>query len=511
MKKTINQKPIKVVLFCRVSSKEQEETGYSLPTQEKFLREYAEKKCYQISKVFSVSESASAKSRRKVFKQMLEYVSKHKITAIIVETTDRLLRNFADVPQIDKWVLANENNQIHLVKEGCILHRDSKSHEWFMWRVKVATAEYYIRLLSENVRKGQKEKIEQGWMPTVPPPGYLSVGEKGHKTIVVDEDMKPLVIKMFELYATKNYSLKRLVTTMYKKGLRNRNGRKIVKSRMHELLQDVFYIGKFTWNDVVHKGKHPAIISNELFEKVQKILKRKDPPKYNKHNFLFKGLIKCFECSGTITWETQKNIIYGHCNHYRECKQETWVKEHEVEKQLLAKFQNLELKNKRLSEWLKKALKESHKDEIEYYNASTQELGQRAQQYKNRLDVLYDDKLDGKISEAFYQKKFKQYSEELENTNQDLQKYANASIKYFELGLNIYKLSQKAKQIYIKIKSLEDKQQLIRLVFQDMTLNEGTLEVKYTPAFQILAEAVRVTNSSKMRKTKKLEDKIFEP
>jgi len=99
-----------------------------------------------------------------------------------------LTRNFANVPIIDEWILTDEKHTIHLVEEGCTLHKDSKSHEWFMWRVKVATAEYYIRLLSENVKNGQKEKLAQGWLPSKPPLGYKTIGEKGHKIHVIDEE-----------------------------------------------------------------------------------------------------------------------------------------------------------------------------------------------------------------------------------------------------------------------------------------------------------------------------------
>jgi len=167
---------MKSVIFCRVSSKEQEETGYSLPAQEKFLREYGEKQGLDVTKVFAISESAAGKTQRKVFLEMIGYVRKHNICAIIVETTDRLTRNFSDVPTIDLWITESEEHQIHLAKEACILHNSSRSHEWFMWRVKVATAEYYVRLLSENVKKGQKEKLAQGWIPTKPPLGYKTVG-----------------------------------------------------------------------------------------------------------------------------------------------------------------------------------------------------------------------------------------------------------------------------------------------------------------------------------------------
>ena len=148
---------MKAVLFCRVSSKEQEETGYSLPAQEKYLRDYAEKNNFTDLKVFAVSESASGKIQRKTFNEMMQYLRGNKISVVVVETTDRLTRNFADVPQIDKWVLDDENSQIHLAKEGCILNKNSKSHEKFMLNVKVSVAQFYTDNLSEEVRKGQGE------------------------------------------------------------------------------------------------------------------------------------------------------------------------------------------------------------------------------------------------------------------------------------------------------------------------------------------------------------------
>lgn len=111
---------MKTVIFCRVSSKEQEETGYSLPAQEKFLREYADKQGLEVVKVFAISESAAGKVQRKTFNEMADFVRKNKIPAMIVETTDRLTRNFADVPTIDQWITESEEHQVHLAKEGCI-------------------------------------------------------------------------------------------------------------------------------------------------------------------------------------------------------------------------------------------------------------------------------------------------------------------------------------------------------------------------------------------------------
>ncbi len=505
---------MKTVIFCRVSSKEQEETGYSLPAQEKFLREYADKQGLEVAKVFAISESAAGKVQRKTFNEMIEYVRKKNICSIVVETTDRLTRNFSDVPIIDAWIMESEEHQVHLAKEGCVLHNASRSHEWFMWRVKVATAEYYVRLLSENVKKGQKEKLAQGWIPTKPPIGYKTVGETGHKIHIIDERVAPLVRKMFELYATGGHSVKTLAKKMYDEGLRSLKGNKLTNSRIHSLLRDPFYIGKIRWNGEIKDGKHEPLISKELFDKVQAMLDRKNTPKYRKHSYLFQGLIRCAGCNGLITWEFHKGHRYGHCNHYHNCTKTKWVKEPEVEEQLITAFDNLKIKNSRIVEWLKKALKESHQDEIAYHNTTVGELQARYEAIQKRMDKLYDDKLDEKITPDFYNRKFKQYSEEKDEIAESIKRHSTASTGYLNLGINLYELSQRAKEIYLKAKEkgmMDEQKSLIRLVFANLILDEGKLSWEYSKAFKILSEAVDETNSSKVAKIDKFENGKFEP
>ncbi len=504
---------MKSVIFCRVSSKEQEETGYSLPAQEKFLREYAERKDLEVKKVFSVSESASGITRRKVFIQMIEYIKKNKIFTLIVETTDRLTRNFTDVPIIDNWINENDDNQVHLVKEGFVLDKNSRSHEVFTWRMKVATAEFYIKQLSENVKKGQKEKLSQGWIPTKPPLGYKTVGETGHKIHVVDKGTAPLVRKMFEVYASGNYSIKALGKKMHEEGMRSPKGNRLAVSRTHSLLRDPFYMGKIRWNDEIHEGKHQPLISKELFDKVQAMLKSKTTPKYRRHSYLFQGMIRCAGCNGLITWEQQRGHHYGHCNHYHDCDQKAWAKEPEIEEQLLLAFDSLKLKNKRIVAWLKKALKESHQDEIEYHNSTVGELQTRYEAVQKRMDKLYDDKLDEKITQEFYNRKFKQYSDEKDELTETIKGHSSASTGYLNLGINLYELSQRAREIYLKAKAkdmLKEQKNLMRLVFAKITLDEGRLNWEYAKAFKILSQAVEETNCSKVDKIDDFEKETFE-
>ncbi len=499
MTMTMNQEneSLRAVGYARVSSKDQEDTGYSLPAQEKILRDYADRNGFEIVKVFAIQESAAGKIQRKIFHEMMEFVTKAKINTVFVETTDRLTRNFTDVPVIDEWILANENHKIHLVKEGCILHKDSKSHEWFMWRVKVATAEYYIRLLSENVKKGQKEKLSQGWLPAKPPLGYKTIGEKGHKIHVIDPDKAPLIKKMFDLYATNIHSTKKLSEAMHQQGMRSRGGNKVSHSRVHQLLGDPFYYGMNRWNGKVAQGGHEPLITKELFMRCQEIMHSNGTPRYFKHNSLFKNVFRCSECKGRITWEVQKGHWYGHCNHYKNCTQRDWVKQENIDTQVVESITALKPQNDNAIEnmlsWVQEALKEGHADEISFREKATSELDRRYVVATQRLDKLYDDKIDSKISDDFYQKKFQQYKVEQEEIMDSLNKHKNANLKYYEMGATVLQVAKQAWKIYVNRNTpemVDDKRLLLSHIFSNTTINGKNIEVSYHKAFKIIFDRV---------------------
>ena len=487
---------IKAILFCRVSSREQEIDGYSLPAQEKLLKEYALKQGFNPReiKIFSISESASGKKQRQIFMEMLSYIEIHKINIIICEKVDRLTRNLKDAVDINDWLNANPERHVHFVKEGVVLDRDSKSNEKFIWNIKVAVAQYYIDNLSEEVKKGQKEKLAQGWLPTTPPVGYKTIGDKGHKIHIIDDEKAPLVRKMFADYDSGNCSLRTLTVKMELAGLRNRYGKKIVMSRIHELIQNPFYIGKNRWNGILTQGEHEPLIEKDLFDRVQRRLKGRGGPVYSRHFFLFNKIMRCKECDGAITWEIHKGIIYGHCHHYNPCSQTKWVKEVDVDWSLAPVFEGLEIKSKRIQAWIHKALKESHQDETQYYSSVVSELTKEHERIKTRLDRLYDDKMDGKITEDFYNMKFKKYSEDRDTVLESINKHANADTKYLEKGINFYELSQEAKEKYLNTKDIESKRILLNDVFASLTIGEGKLYFEFTKQFKLLKQLADIAN-----------------
>src|SRR5437867_7778268 len=85
---------IRVVLYARVSSKDQEKEGFSIPAQLRLLRDYAASKGYAIAQEYTDVETAKASGRTN-FTRMLLYLKKHQASCrtILAEKTDRLYRN----------------------------------------------------------------------------------------------------------------------------------------------------------------------------------------------------------------------------------------------------------------------------------------------------------------------------------------------------------------------------------------------------------------------------------
>lgn len=399
---------MKAVLFCRVSSREQE-TGFSLDSQKKLLVAYAEKLEFTTTKIFSISESASGKEQRKIFKTMLTFIEEKNIQVIVCEKVDRLTRNKYDAVEIDKWINKDPERQVHFIKENFILTKESRSHDKFLWSIKVSVAQFYTDNLSEEVRKGQEEKLKQGWYPGQAKIGYKTVEIEGRRIPIPDEPTASLIKKALELFATGNYSVKKLTDTMHEEGLRSRQGKKVVTSRIYDMLIEPYYYGYFVWKGDLYQGKHQPLITKEVYDKNQSLLKRKNAPKYTIHNYLLKSLSFCSECQGAITWELQKSTLYGYCNHFKPCSQVKSVKEPDIEAQLKDYLHFLQVQNRRISGWIRKAVKEGHTDEVDYHEDIIQDLNKKLEHAQKRIDNLVNMRVDEQIDKENYDKKFKEF------------------------------------------------------------------------------------------------------
>jgi site-specific DNA recombinase len=248
---------------------------------------------------------------RKEFTKMLQLLRQRRgCRIVLVEKTDRLYRNRADALAFEE-LIESRGVEVHLVKEGRVISKESRSQDKFMHDIHVAVAKHYVENLKEEVKKGMREKAEQGLYPGRAPFGYrnnpLTPG------VDVRPDRAPVARRIFELYATGSHSLKSLRKTIVEEA-----GIHINRAYLETMLKNPFYIGRFIWRGVEYGGKHEPIVSPELFQRAQDAFAGRNKPKYRKHNFAFAGLLRCAHDGCTVTTELQKGrYIYYRCSQGR--------------------------------------------------------------------------------------------------------------------------------------------------------------------------------------------------
>ena len=140
-------------------------------------------------------------------------------------------------------------------------------------------ATQYSRDLAKNTMRGLHEKVKRGEYPSVAPVGYLN--DTARKIVVKDKREAPVVIKTFELCAEGNSRLEDLSMFLFKGGIKTRatnrwrseGGRPLSRDQVSFMLSNPFYIGLFRYAGELYEGKHPPLISKQLFDKVQAVLK----------------------------------------------------------------------------------------------------------------------------------------------------------------------------------------------------------------------------------------------
>lgn len=454
------------VLYARVSSKEQESEGYSIPAQLKLLQEYSFKHGYAVKKEFVDIETAK-KSGRIQFGKMLEFVSENKtIKHILVEKTDRLLRNITDYSLLEH-LIEHSNIKVHLVKEGVILSKDSRSNEKFIFGIKALMAKNYIDNLSEETKKGMLEKAEQGIYPSFAPYGYMNVVENGKKVLKPDPESASYVKKMFELYATGQYSLLSLKKKMLADGMIYRNGKNFYKHTVEVILKNEFYTGVFYWKGKKYENaQHEPIITKDLFRQVQSILINPKKNKSRKEIFAYTNFISCGVCGFSITAQIQKNrYIYYHCSGYKGNCNQPYIREEIIEEKIASLLENITVPED-IQEMILKSMKESLKEKIEYHNACVEQIEKQIKILQRRIDQTYLDKIDGKISEDFWLEQNRKWLAEKENLSIKLVNYQKADTNYLEHATFILELAKKAPVLF-KQANLEQKRKLIGMLFSN--------------------------------------------
>ena len=477
------------VKYGRVSSKEQEKEGFSIPAQWKLLDRYARSEGLRVVRDFVDIETAK-KPGRPGFEEMVKFLKRSAVRVLLVEKTDRLYRNLKDYVTMDDL-----NIEIHFVKESVVLSKDSRSSEKFMHGIKVLMAKNYIDNLSEETKKGMLEKAEQSIYPSFAPLGYRNVmGPNGKRIVETDPDVAPIIKQIFQWYTTGNYSISEVTQRAEAAGLVSRGSKKsISKSNIHSLLRKRFYTGSFDWNGKTYKGSHEPLISIELFDRVQEILDGRymTKQKVSRHEFAFSGLVSCGHCGCALVAERKKGkYVYYHCTGNKGKCIEPYAREEVLEKCFADLLKGLVFDDE-VMDWVVEALHQSHSDEKRTRQEAIARLRLEQTKLQNRLDKLYEDRLDGFIEPAFFERKTREWKHTQARLSEQIAQHEAANHDYLEDGVRLLELSKKAYFLFKKQKPHE-KRRLLNFVCSNSTWKDQTLTATFRQPFDILA----VTNTA---------------
>ena len=328
---------MQVAAYIRVSDLSQVD-GYSLDAQERFNREFCELRGWALKVIFreeGVSARSDAVSKRPALQQLLCDAEAGKFDIVVVHTLDRWARNLKVMLETLSF-LGQHNVGFISITENLDY---TTPHGKLTTQMLGGMAEFFSDMLAVHTKKGISERARQGKQLGSIPFGYEScrVKQDGVRilqckpehpgSVHVHSEEGAAITKLFKDYATGSTTLSTLATWLNEdKGLRTRNTKKLpnadgdliseprlfTTASVRGILHNTFYTGKVKHKDQLYPGLHDPLVSEELFQVVQDILKKNSGRSETlqarpTREYLLKGLVRCAYCRMPMWAQTYRN------------------------------------------------------------------------------------------------------------------------------------------------------------------------------------------------------------
>ena len=398
----------KYILYARKSTDVEDKQVLSIEAQLVELRAYARNENLHI--IDELVEKKSAKTPgRPIFAEVLKRIERGEANGIIALHPDRLARNSIDGGQI-VYLL----DQTHLTNlKFPTFWFENTSQGKFMLSIAFGQSKYYVDNLSENTKRGLRQKVRRGEMPGRAPLGYIN--DVRTKTVIVDKRQAPPVVEAFELYARGDQRLQDIADFFAGKGIKTKGNKPLKKDQIATMLTNPFYYGHFRYAGEVFEGKHTPIVPKNLFDTVQAVFEKRRHKRTTKTNEPkpLCGLLRCASCNMMITGESQtkrqKNgnihhYIYYHCTKKRKntprCP-EPHIREELLDAQLTEVLQEYAMP-KLWADKLRELMEADQANEQSRNQAQTNYLQASIAQLTAKLQRLLDSYLDQDIDRDMY-------------------------------------------------------------------------------------------------------------
>lgn len=302
---------MKAVIYARYSSDNQTEA--SIEGQLRECKEFAEKNDIVIIGEY-IDRALSAKTdNRPEFQHMIKDSYRKVFDTVLVWKVDRFARNRYDSAHY-KNILKKNGVKVVSAKE----HIGEGSEGIILEAMLEGYAEYYSVELAEKINRGLTEnalkgKLNGGSIPF----GYTLTKEK---SLAVDEEAAPIVVEIFTRYA-EGETMTEIAKDMTLRGVKSKYGNRITLNIVHHMLKNRRYLGEYRFRDIVHPNAFPAIVSEELFERVQQKMKKnqKAPARHKaEDDYILTAKLRCGKCGAFMVGESGTSKT-GAVHHYYKC------------------------------------------------------------------------------------------------------------------------------------------------------------------------------------------------
>lgn len=507
----------KVAIYCRVSTVEQAEEGYSIDEQNLKIREYCEREGHEIYNLYE-DRGISGKNitNRPGIKQLLQDATENKFDLVIVWKLNRISRKLLDILNIVE-LLNKHNIAFRSLTENFETETPSGK---LQLNIMGAIGEFERETIAENVKMGLLARAKEGRWNGGVVLGYDIVeipneGKKRKNTrLEINEKEANTVRRIFELYS-QGYGYKAVVNRINKEGYKTKRNKQFAVSTVKEILKNPVYIGKIRYNvrqdwgkkrrnninanPILSDGQHEPIIDIQTWNKVQVILKERSK-KHNKiydSEFPLTGILKCPVCGAGMTISrstsrrkdgTKKVLEYYSCGNWKNkgtavCNSNS-IRVEVADEYVLNKIMTL-INDKAI---LKKVIDNINKNKstkikpvVEELNSLTKEID-NLNSKKNKNIELFEDGILDKAELSTRVKSINDDIEKLKYREQELKQevqLAEGEPISFEL---INEVMEKFKEVFLNMSTSQQRKQLIHLIVSQITMNEkreiDSIEIK---------------------------------
>ena len=479
---------MKYIAYCRKSTDEKDKQVLSIEAQIAELKEFAKRSNLEVLEFVTEAKTAKVPGREQ-FADVLKKIERGHAQGILSWHPDRLARNSIDGGKI-----------IYLLDTGKLLDLKFPS-TWFentpqgkfMLSIAFGQSKYYVDNLSENVKRGNRQKLRRGEWPSKAPYGY--VNNRQIRTIDVDPEVSKIVKKAFVLFAEGGRSFTEIAKFMGKYGIKRGNGKLIHVNQVRNMLTNKFYIGILKYAGEYYEASHKCFISKQLFDQVQRQVERIERPRHNGHDFSFRGLATCGECGAAITAEqhikkyrngTNQTFIYYRCTKKLGPCAQKYIPESDLSDQVRSVVRSCSLHSDWEPVFEKWSEEELARDRVNG-ETITQKLESDLSEIDQKLNRLLDAYLDQVIEPDVYRQKKNELFEEKLKIQEQIARISKSGSSWLEPTREIINGALSCAKIAREKNNCSDLMIGAKTVGSNFSLHDRRLSVTLKNGFAALA------------------------